>query len=1160
MCEKKIQLISALLFLLPFVSQSANRYWVATTISNWNSTSNWSTLSGGAGGASVPTTTDVAIFDNNGLFNCFVDVIVDIGGLTINGYTGIIDISGYSFTTVGTVTLATGTINDTPGTGSFIVNSGTTCTFSGTTFGADVNASSTNIYLNGSTFNGEGSFTKTGGWINSSTGGNTFNGAASIVSEADAGNIFSLGETNPDIFNGDLTISNFSVGEDILMAYTSSGNQYNGNIILNSTSTGEINFGQNGGDATLADTKTVSIGGSGYSAGKLRFKNFTQLGNTAQSLTFTGSANIYFETGAIWNGGLTISSPNIYLNGSIFNGVVSFTKVGGGNNSCQGGNTFNGATTIVSGASAGGNLILENTNPDIFNGDLTISNFSASEIIYVSYASSGNQFNGNIILNSTSSSGEINFGNTGGDATLADTKTVSIGGSGFSSGSLRFKNFTQLGNAAQSLTLTGSAVIYFQTGSTFNGSVTVAAPHLYLNGSTFNNVSSFTKTIAIPSGGHNYSDGGNVFNAATSITQNGLTNIFFANSSNPDIFNGDLTLTSSSSNLSVAYNASGNQFNGNLILNCTGGSIRFSTGTGSCILADTKIIMVGGIGVSAGSVIFQNFVQAGNTPQVFTFTGTASLSFGIGTEFNADLTVSTPLLKLDGATFNGTSSLTKTDGAGEGSQGAGGNTFNGVTTITNASSKYLRLSNTAGFPDDFNNDVTFVRSGTGSLTVSRLNMSTFSGDVNINGSSIINFGTSAVGRGALFDGSGSQSINDALGASATPNIYSLEVNNTMGALTLNMPVDISTALSLTNGNIITTTTNLLTMNDDATVNGSSNDSYVKGPIKKIGDDAFTFPVGDGGYYRPISISAPSLASHAFRAEYLYQNSYPTYDSSSLDGTIEHISRREYWILDRTNGTSDVDVTLTWDTNSGGVTELSELLVARWDGATWKDHGNGGTTGDLSSGSVVTSAAVTSFSPFTLGSTTVNNPLPVNLVSFKAVPDNGNVVNLYWTTAAEKDNNFFTVERSKDARAWEEILEIRGAGNSIKKIDYFAIDYAPIEGCCYYRLKQTNFNGKFSYSFIVSVEFKVYAKASINLFPNPVKEQNITVNLIGMKEKQVLVVLRDHSGKKIYSKSLIVDTENELTVIDINNRLSAGYYLLTVTCNEMLYSKKLVVIN
>jgi len=88
-------------FIFAFSGFSANRYWVNVAASNWNNTANWSTVSGGAGGASVPGSGDIAIFDANALGGCAIDANVNVLGFTISaGYTGLIS-QGANTITIG---------------------------------------------------------------------------------------------------------------------------------------------------------------------------------------------------------------------------------------------------------------------------------------------------------------------------------------------------------------------------------------------------------------------------------------------------------------------------------------------------------------------------------------------------------------------------------------------------------------------------------------------------------------------------------------------------------------------------------------------------------------------------------------------------------------------------------------------------------------------------------------------------------------------------------------------------------------------------------------------------------------------------------------------------------------------------------------------------
>lgn len=94
-------------------------------------------------------------------------------------------------------------------------------------------------------------------------------------------------------------------------------------------------------------------------------------------------------------------------------------------------------------------------------------------------------------------------------------------------------------------------------------------------------------------------------------------------------------------------------------------------------------------------------------------------------------------------------------------------------------------------------------------------------------------------------------------------------------------------------------------------------------------------------------------------------------------------------------------------------------------------------------------------------------LPIELISFDASLNNNNV-DLYWATASEYNNDFFTIERSTDGLNWEHVTIVSGAGNSTQRLDYYIQDSRPLSGISYYRLKQTDFDGAFEYSNIVSV--------------------------------------------------------------------------------------------
>ncbi len=289
-------------------------------------------------------------------------------------------------------------------------------------------------------------------------------------------------------------------------------------------------------------------------------------------------------------------------------------------------------------------------------------------------------------------------------------------------------------------------------------------------------------------------------------------------------------------------------------------------------------------------------------------------------------------------------------------------------------------------------------------------------------------GTSTV----TYDGTSSQIFAQDAGSGTDIFDYqNVQINNTSAGvpqLTMEGQAVVHDSLIFIDGVIQTTSVNLLIVDNGGSSNTSSNASHIFGPIRKVGLGAFTFPTGTGQLLRPIAISAPSSTTDAYQAEYFKTDPDPLFDRSSREVTLQGISSIEYWTLDMVVPSSAVAVTLTWDTASG-VGDSSTVVVSRWNGSQWINHGNGGVSGNNSNGSVVSSGTIASFSPFTLGTTSIiNNPLPIELLSFNASLQ-GDVVELTWTTATEINNDFFTIERSQDGNTWEEVGVVSGAGNS-----------------------------------------------------------------------------------------------------------------------------------
>lgn len=156
-------------------------------------------------------------------------------------------------------------------------------------------------------------------------------------------------------------------------------------------------------------------------------------------------------------------------------------------------------------------------------------------------------------------------------------------------------------------------------------------------------------------------------------------------------------------------------------------------------------------------------------------------------------------------------------------------------------------------------------------------------------------------------------------------------------------------------------------------------------------------------------------------------------------------------------------------------------------------------------------------------TTVNIPLPIELVSFEALVED-NTVQLRWITDSEVNNNFFEVERSRDGKDFYAIAKIPGSGTTNERNTYFAVDENPFSGISYYRLAQTDFDGTKSFSSIVSVDVNEGIGELLKMYPNPIHNGDVLhFEYYAQLEETVEISITDALGKAIEARKANVHT-------------------------------------
>jgi hypothetical protein len=393
-------------------------------------------------------------------------------------------------------------------------------------------------------------------------------------------------------------------------------------------------------------------------------------------------------------------------------------------------------------------------------------------------------------------------------------------------------------------------------------------------------------------------------------------------------------------------------------------------------------------------------------------------------------------------------------------------------------------------------------------------------------------------------------------------VRDLVINNSVngGDVSLDMPLNVTRALILTEGTV-TTTTNLLTVGSAGTATAPTPTSFVNGPLAKVGGTAFIFPVGKAGEgYRTIGIGTPS-GNATFRAEFFRSNP----GAGTFGGGITQISNCEYWDLTRTGGGAGINalVTLSWESVSpcGSspvyVTNPTTLVVAHLVGGTWLNEGRSSSTGNSTAGTVTSLNSVATFSPFTLGSiSSLDNPLPVLFANVKAYEKN-NGVQIEWSNLTEKDVAGYAVERSSNGTDFTAISHQLPTSNQNDKVDYSAFDANPVQGAGYYRIKATETTGKIVYSKVLIVNLGGGSQ-SLRLYPNPVKGNQVTISLSNVRRGQYNLRVINTAGQDIYRQTINNQSSNLTQTLDLPATIKAGVYNLVISGSDYRETKTFIV--
>lgn len=269
------------------------------------------------------------------------------------------------------------------------------------------------------------------------------------------------------------------------------------------------------------------------------------------------------------------------------------------------------------------------------------------------------------------------------------------------------------------------------------------------------------------------------------------------------------------------------------------------------------------------------------------------------------------------------------------------------------------------------------------------------------------------------------------------------------------------------------------------------------------------------------------------------------ETGSVNNSAYVIDR--FWIIETsdysTSPTSSMSFTyLESEISAAGNTiDESKLKAQRFNsiGGSWGDMLPIGVV-DINTNTVndITVSPENFFRSWTL--VDYSHPLPVELVSFDvSCQSYGRLIS--WQTATESNNNYFTIEKSYDTQHFSFFKRVNGSGNSASLINYSVTDEESYNGTVYYRILQTDYDGKFK---IISLKSSNCQTDNFNDFNAWAfqDDDGLVVNVTIPKGENVQLNLYDGIGKLIYNSQLLLNDGTNRFVIPVN-QLSTSIYLL-----------------
>lgn len=369
-----------------------------------------------------------------------------------------------------------------------------------------------------------------------------------------------------------------------------------------------------------------------------------------------------------------------------------------------------------------------------------------------------------------------------------------------------------------------------------------------------------------------------------------------------------------------------------------------------------------------------------------------------------------------------------------------------------------------------------------------------------------------------------------------------------GDKTLQTNITVLGTLTLQDGNLALEDHDL-TIFPSGSISGGSSSSYVEtngtgALIQNIGSFGDKdFPVGNSSY-NPANLTNFGAQGDNYSVRVVDQVLL-----NGLSGSVvtEDVVNRTWLIDEEIAGGSSLTIGLQWsvgDQLSGF--NPNNCYVGHYVNGVWEQGNIDMATFDMMTSSYfLSTSGIDEFSPFVVAKAGVI--LPIELAYFHAFAKGERAV-LEWSTITELNNDYFVIERSGDLRNFEPIGTVAGQGTSQETNDYSFVDKTPLTGVNYYRLKQVDFDGAFSYSDIETVRF---TGGDLQIWPNPTKS-SLHILVENAEEHPAIVEIFNIAGQRVYT-SQFQQLPNQLDVTP----LPKGSYLLQIRAGDIIRRERFI---